>query len=153
MFRVDYLLWWNLKCLTPHIYFLINIHTGNYKEDPRTTCSSCKKSAKSEYDSSLVLLQVLRYFKFRAKSTYLDNFHYKQQGERKSNYDEKEGEYCQGQSTHTRTFLTLYMIFTRIIFSRSHHCIVRKVVKVLGKRSQRALYVDISRLLSRSASA
>ena len=51
-----YLLGWDIKSLSPHINLFINIHTGNDKEDSRTSCSTRQESAKSENDCPLVLL-------------------------------------------------------------------------------------------------
>ena len=31
-----YLLWWDIKSLSPHVNLFINIHTGNDKEDSWT---------------------------------------------------------------------------------------------------------------------
>ena len=60
-----HLLWGNLKSLTPHVYFLININTRNDKEDTRTSSPTSEKPPKPKNDSSLILLQIyFRYFLF-----------------------------------------------------------------------------------------
>ena len=60
-----HLLWRNLKSLTPHVYFLININTRNDKEDTRTSSPTSEKPPKPKDDSSLILLQIyFRYFLF-----------------------------------------------------------------------------------------
>lgn len=51
------LLWWNFKSLSSHINFLINIHTGNDEEDPRTPCSTREEPSQAEDDCSLILLE------------------------------------------------------------------------------------------------
>ena len=50
---------WNLEGLRSHIYLLVNIHTGDDKEDPGTPGSSRHQPAQSEDDGSLVLLDHL----------------------------------------------------------------------------------------------
>ena len=52
----DYLLRWDLKSLRPHINLLIDIYTGNDKEDSRPPGPSCQESSKTENDGSLVFL-------------------------------------------------------------------------------------------------
>ena len=53
------LLRWNLIGLTSHINFLVNIHTGNDKEDPWAPGSSCQQPTQPEDDGPLVLLDHL----------------------------------------------------------------------------------------------
>ena len=88
---MTYFLRWNLESLWSHIYFLINIHTWDDKEDPRTPSSSCQQSAQPEDDGSLVLL---------------DHLHHEHQGEGERDEDEEQWSNCHDQSTDTRPFLT-----------------------------------------------
>ena len=71
----SYFLWWNVKGLSSHINFLVNIHTGDDEEDPGPPGSSSQQSAQSEDDGSLVLL---------------DHLHHEHQGERHGGEDEEE---------------------------------------------------------------
>ena len=50
---------WNLEGLRSHIDLLVNIHTGDDKEDPGTPGSSCEQPTQSEDDGPLVLLDHL----------------------------------------------------------------------------------------------
>ena len=81
----------NFKCLTSHVDLLVNIHTGDDKEDPRPPGSSCQQPAQSEDDGSLVLLD------------HLDHEH---QGEREGDEDEEQRSNRHDQGTDTRPFLT-----------------------------------------------
>ena len=56
---ISYLLWRDFKSLSPHINFLVYIHTGDDEEHSRAPGSSCQQSAQSEDDGSLVLLDHL----------------------------------------------------------------------------------------------
>ena len=57
-----HLLRWNLECLRPHVNLLINIDTGNDKEDPGSPRPPGQQPAKPEDDSSLVFLKVMLTF-------------------------------------------------------------------------------------------
>ena len=56
-----YLLWRNFKSLSPHIHFLVNVHTGNDEEDSWPSGSSSQQTAQSEDDGPLVLLDHLHH--------------------------------------------------------------------------------------------
>ena len=86
----SYLLWWDFKGLSPHVHFLVNIHTGDDEEDPGPPGSSCQQSAQSEDDGSLVLL---------------DHLHHEEEGEREGEDDEDEGEDSHGHSAQSRALL------------------------------------------------
>ena len=68
---------WNLESLRSHIDLLVDIHTGDDKEDPGPPGSSGQQPAQSEDDGSLVLL---------------DHFDSVEEGEREGGDDEKEGD-------------------------------------------------------------
>ena len=86
----SYLLWWDFKGLSPHVHFLVDIHTGDDEEDPGPPGSSCQQSAQSEDDGSLVLL---------------DHLHHEEEGEREGEDDEDEGEDSHGHSAQSRALL------------------------------------------------
>ena len=71
----SYFLWRNVKGLSSHINLLVNIHTGDDKEDPRPPGSSCQEPAQSEDDGSLVLL---------------DHLHHEEEGEREGDEDDED---------------------------------------------------------------
>ena len=75
----------------PHVNFLINIKTRNDKEDTGTPGSSRYKSAKSEDDSSLVLL---------------DNLHSEEEAEGESGQDQHDGEHLEQVGEQIRTLIT-----------------------------------------------
>ena len=52
-------MWGYLVCVSPQVHLLVNIHTGDDKEDPRPPGSSCQQPAQPEDDGSLVLLDHL----------------------------------------------------------------------------------------------
>ena len=49
-------MWWNLIGCRTEVNFLVDIHTGDDKEDPGPPGSSCQQPAQPEDDGSLVLL-------------------------------------------------------------------------------------------------
>ena len=57
--KIKYLLWWDFESCSPHVNLLVNIHTWNDKEHTWASGPSCYKSAQSEDDSSLILLDNL----------------------------------------------------------------------------------------------
>ena len=57
--KIKYLLWWDFESCSPHVNLLVNIHTRNDKEHSGSPGPSCYKSAQSEDDSSLILLDNL----------------------------------------------------------------------------------------------
>ena len=89
----SYFLWWNVKGLSSHIYLLVNIHTGDDKEDPGTPSSSCQQPTQPEDDGPLVLL---------------DHLHHEEEGEREGEDDEEEGEDSHGHGTQSRALLASY---------------------------------------------
>ena len=88
-------MWWDLIGLTPHINFLVDIHTGDDKEDPRPSGSSRQKTTQPEDDGPLVLL---------------DHLHHEEEGEREGDEDEEEGEDSHGHGTQSRALLASYLI-------------------------------------------
>ena len=56
---IRYLLRWDLECCSPHVNLLVNIDTRNDKEDSRPPGAARHKSAKSEDDCPLILLNNL----------------------------------------------------------------------------------------------
>ena len=95
-------LWWNIKSLCSHVNYLISVNTWNYKEDPRTSSSSCQESTKSEDNSSLKLL---------------DNFYYKDKREGKSdeNDDDSNDSQQSGTCYWSFSFTTLTKKFRKVI--------------------------------------
>ena len=53
------LLWWNFISCRSQVNLLIDIHTGNDEEDPRTSGSSCEEATKTEDHRSLVFLVII----------------------------------------------------------------------------------------------
>ena len=75
--RYSYLLWSNIECDHPHIHLSVVVHTRQYEEDTRTSCSTRQEPAQSEDDGSLVLL---------------NHLHCEEETEWKGDHDEQEGE-------------------------------------------------------------
>ena len=57
MIMLTNLLWRNLVSGRPQVDLLVDVHTGDDKEDPRTPSSSGEESAQPEDDGPLVLLE------------------------------------------------------------------------------------------------
>ena len=55
----DYLLGWNIKRHCPEVHPLVRVYARDDKEDARSLSTSTPESAKSEDDSSLILLHHL----------------------------------------------------------------------------------------------
>jgi hypothetical protein len=53
---LTYLLGWYIKILDPHVYFLVDVHTGNDEEDSRTPGSTRQQPTQPEYHRPLVFL-------------------------------------------------------------------------------------------------
>ena len=88
---MTYFLRWNLESLRSHIYFLINIHTGDDKEDPGTPGPSCQQPAQPEDDGSLVLL---------------DDLHHEYEAEREGGHYQHQREDGESQGADPRSLLT-----------------------------------------------
>ena len=82
---------WNLIGLTPHVDLLVNIHTGNDKEDAWSPGSSCQQPTQPEDDGPLVLL---------------DHLHHEEEGEGERCEDDEEGDDGHESGTDPRPFLT-----------------------------------------------
>jgi hypothetical protein len=54
---LSYLLGWYIKILDPHVYLLVDVHTGNDEEDPRTPGSTRQQPTQPEYHGPLVFLK------------------------------------------------------------------------------------------------
>ena len=85
-----YLLWRNLKSLTSHVDLLVDVHTGDDKEDPRTPGSSRKKPTQSEDDCPLVLL---------------DHLHHEDEAEGEGGHDQHQGEDGEGHGADAGSLL------------------------------------------------
>ena len=78
-------MWWNFKSLTSHIYFLINIKTGDDEEDPRPPGSPSQQPAQPEDDGPLVLLEQWRISDLIILSPpHLNHFDHREEGEGES---------------------------------------------------------------------
>ena len=87
---VSYFLRRDLESCCPHINLLVHVNAGDDKEDPRAPRSSRHKSAQSEDDGSLVLL---------------DHLHDEEEREWHGGDDEQHREHRQKMSEHTWTLL------------------------------------------------
>jgi hypothetical protein len=54
---VQYLLRRYIEGLCPHVYLLVDVHTGNDEEDPRTPGSTRQQPTQPEYHRPLVFLK------------------------------------------------------------------------------------------------
>ena len=57
--RFSHLLWWDLVRVCPQVHLLVDIHTGDDKEDPRAPGTARQKTTQPEDDGPLVLLDHL----------------------------------------------------------------------------------------------
>ena len=74
-----------------HVYLLVDIHTWDDEEDPRTPSSSCQQPTQPEDDGPLVLL---------------DHLHGEEEGEGEGDHDEHHGGDGEEVSADTGTLLT-----------------------------------------------
>ena len=91
-----------------HIYLLVNIHTGDDKEDPRPSGSSCEEATQSEDDSSLVLLIIIVTILspgLNSPPSYLDNFDDEYEAEGEGGHYQHQREYGESQGADPRSFL------------------------------------------------
>ena len=84
-------MWWDLIGCRPEVNFLVDIHTGDDKEDPGPPGSSCQQPAQPEDDGSLVLL---------------DHLHHEEEREGERCEDDEEGDDGHESGTDPRPFLT-----------------------------------------------
>ena len=91
--RFPHLLWWDLVRVCPQVHLLVDIHTGDDKEDPRAPGTARQKTTQPEDDGPLVLL---------------DHLHHEEEGEWQEDENEKTGETSKQSGANTRPIFTIW---------------------------------------------
>ena len=90
MIMLTNLLWRNLVSGRPQVDLLVDVHTGDDKEDPRTPSSSRQKTTQPEDDGPLVLL---------------DHLHHEDEAEGQGGHDQHQGEDGEGHGADAGSLL------------------------------------------------